>query len=123
MAEKYPEQEFLDKVMHELMGREADLYCVTFVGYVDLGKKTYGQCAYASRLCCAISLGQKFPWDERPLFREAVLYHEACHAKLFLEDGQTNGHDKEFKKLRRAKPLYWIADMVMKLVWPSFMFH
>lgn len=123
MVEKYPEQEILDRMMYELMGKESELYSVTFVGYVDLGKHTYGQCAYPSRLCCAISLGQKFPWETRPLFRDAVLWHEACHAKLYLEDGQSDGHRKEFKKLRRSKPVYWLADMVMKLIWPGFRFR
>lgn len=117
MVKSGEEQAFLNKTMRELMGNDFEGYAVDFVGYQSLGTHTYGQCAFPARTRCAVSLGAKYPWDKRPLFRAAVLYHEACHAKLYLEDGKVNGHDEEFRKLRRQKPLYWIADMIMKFVW------
>ena len=117
MTEFESEQAFLDRTMRKLMGAEYDGYQVVFRGYHNLGKNTYGRCMYTNRTRCDIALGKKYPWDSRPLFREAVLYHEACHAKLFLEDGKGNGHDAEFRKLRRANKKYWIADIIMKLLW------
>ena len=117
MVKSGKEQAFLDKMMRELMGEEYDKYCVTFIGYLEYIDRSFGEITYPSRHQCAVSLNARYPWDKCNLFRSAVLWHEACHAKLFLEDGRCNGHDKEFQNLRKTKPLYWIADGVMKFIW------
>lgn len=119
MTENGTEQAFLDRTMKELMGDGFEGYSVVFIGYANLNsgnRITYGRCIYRSRTRCDIQLGD-MPWDKHPLFREATLWHEACHAKLYLEDGENNSHDREFRKLRRTKKLYWLADLVMKIVW------
>ena len=117
MVKSGEEQAFLDRTMRDLMGDEYDKYIVTFIGYLEYIDRSFGETSYPSRYQCAISLNERYPWDSCSLFRSAVLWHEACHAKLYLEDGKSNGHDEEFQKLRRSKPLYWIADGIMKFVW------
>lgn len=48
--------------------------------------------------------------------QRSVLWHEACHAEAFNEDGVPNAHDSHFYDLRRRKKAYWLGDMLFKLV-------
>ena len=47
--------------------------------------------------------------------KEAVLWHEFCHAKLWVAN-EYLGHGSEFKKMIRTNKKYWLIDIfVVKL--------
>lgn len=119
MADFEKEQALVDAYIAYLTRTEGkEIYgpC-TFGGYEDVGRKTFGLCRYPKQFVAEILLGERYPWDKCELFRRAVIYHETIHAYLYLVDGVCNSHDAEFQRLRKKKPLLWIADGVMKFVW------
>lgn len=49
-------------------------------------------------------------------FQRCTLWHEFCHANAYNEDMESDEHNAHFREYRRRKPLYWIGDMVYKLI-------
>lgn len=76
-------------------GHASDRDRVLFDGFEDLGGSVMGRCTYGiytagARMGCLITLDRA--WVGHPgIARDAVLWHETCHAISWLEMGE-GGH-------------------------------
>lgn len=81
-------------------------------------KWVYGRCYYVNRRRCDIVMGYKFEKREFGWLEKSGLWHEFCHAYAYLEDGVSDSHNNYWRKLRRSKPIYYIGDLVCKVIYP-----
>ena len=99
-------------------------------GYEELGGSakvgyTMGLCRYTKYLDAAnvwtgrstifLDTGMRRAPD---FFKTCVLYHEFSHANAYNEDLENDAHNAHFRAYRRRKKLYWIGDMLAKLLSP-----
>lgn len=92
---------------------------IRFVGWEDLdgdGQTVLGRCTYR-KIMCEIRLGDRFKDKALGWLETSVLWHEFCHANAYLEDGESDGHNKHFAEYRKRKMTYFWGDLVAKLVY------
>lgn len=103
---------------------------IVWGGYVDLNYAGGVGITYGRTMCtltiyqngsksCVSTIYLDEDMQKAPVFfRECVLWHEFCHANAFNEDGDSDAHNAHFREYRRRKALYWIGDMLFKLIGP-----
>ena len=92
---------------------------VEFVGWEDMDEgatTVLGKCRYRTDRC-EIRLGDRF--EDRPLgwLETSVLWHEFCHANAYLEDGESDAHNKYFVDYQKRKKKYFWGDILAKFVY------
>ena len=89
--------------------------------YRDLGKSTLGLTTFKreygiSNRIAIISINTRL--EKHPFLTTPVLWHEFCHAEVWIKEGKSDGHSDKFTSRMLRKKLLWFLDvLVVPLCW------
>lgn len=89
------------------------------IDYGELDKNTLGLCSFmrlGSECHSLITISRRL--KAYPLYTKATVWHEFCHAEVWVRDGYSDGHSTAFGKRLFRKPFLWLIDVwTSKLAW------
>ena len=99
---------------------------ISFMGYKELSGSIVD--GYIMGVCQSTHTAESYDWVQSriyldlgckkmpKLFRDAVLWHEFCHAWTVAEESDGSGHRMNFRNRRRENTVYWLCDILLKLI-------